>query len=399
MSASFSTRSLTALSPAHAAGGRGSRPEAAGSYQERSRPDADDLAMEPQNTAPRILVVDDEPANVRVLERLLERGRCGLATCLTDSREALAVFESLQPDLVLLDLHMPHMDGFAVLEALREATPADEYLPVLMLTGDGDRSVRERALELGANDFVVKPFELSETLLRIRNLLETRRLHRALGRENRTLEEHVAERTRQLQESQFETLRRLAHAAEFRDDDTGQHTQRVGELSARLARAAGVDEEIVERIRRAAPLHDIGKIGIPDALLLKPGKLTPDEFRSMQRHTVIGAEILADGQSLFVRMAETIALSHHERWDGTGYPHQLSGHDIPLAARIVAIADFFDALTHDRPYRPAFPVPHVREMMVSESGRHFDPTLLEVFLRILDARLGAGADGAADALT
>ena len=347
----------------------------------------DDRSTDAQNTVPRILVVDDEPANVRVLERLLARGECGVATCLTDPRQVLDVFQEIQPDLVLLDLHMPHMDGFAVLEALRAATPADEYLPVLMLTGDGDRSVRERALELGANDFVVKPFEFSETLLRIRNLLETRRLHRALGRENRTLEEHVAQRTRQLQESQFETLRRLAHAAEFRDDDTGQHTQRVGELSARLAKAAGLDEETVERIRRAAPLHDIGKIGIPDALLLKPGKLTPEEYTAMQRHTVIGAEILADGQSMFVRVAETIALSHHERWDGNGYPSGLAGTDIPKAARIVAIADFFDALTHDRPYRQAFPVARVREMMVAESGRHFDPELLAVFLRILDTEL------------
>src|SRR5690606_36295893 len=145
----------------------------------------------------------------------------------------------------------------------------------------------------------------------------------------------------------------------------GQHTQRVGELSARLAQAAGLDEETVERIRRAAPLHDIGKIGIPDALLLKPGKLTPEEYTAMQRHTVIGAEILADGQSMFVRVAETIALSHHERWDGNGYPSGLAGTDIPKAARIVAIADFFDALTHDRPYRQAFPVARVREMMVA----------------------------------
>lgn len=331
-------------------------------------------------TPPRILIIDDERTNVRVLERLLAHGECGDATGVTDPREALEVFHELQPDLVLLDLHMPHMDGFAVLSALRTATPADEYLPILMLTGDDDRSVRETALELGANDFVAKPFELSETLLRIRNLLETRRLHRALGRENRTLEERVAERTRQLQDSQLETLRRLAQAAEYRDDDTGQHTQRVGELAARLARAARVDDELVEHIRLAAPLHDIGKIGIPDAVLLKPGKLTPEEFAVIQTHTTIGAAILADGQSSFILMAETIALAHHERWDGSGYPNGIAGPDIPLAARVVAIADFFDALTHDRPYRGAVPLPRVVELMRSESGRHFDPELLAVFL-------------------
>ncbi len=329
---------------------------------------------------PRIMIVDDEQSNVRLLERLLAHGKCGNVTGITDPREALTCFHELQPDLVLLDLHMPYMDGFAVLRALRAATATGEYLPVLMLTGDDDRSVREQALALGANDFVAKPFELSETLLRIRNLLETRRLHLVLGRENRSLEERVAERTRQLQESQFETLRRLAQAAEFRDDDTGQHTQRVGELSARLARVAGLDDDMVEHLRLAAPLHDIGKIGIPDTILLKPGKLSSEEFAVMQRHTTIGASILSDGQSSFIQMAETIALSHHERWDGSGYPNNLAGSDIPLVARVVGIADFFDALTHARPYRGAVPVPAVLELMRSESGRHFDPALLEIFL-------------------
>ncbi len=333
------------------------------------------------------MIVDDEQSNVRLLERLLNHGQCGKVTGITDPREALACFHRIEPDLVLLDLHMPHMDGFAVLRALRAATATDEYLPVLMLTGDDDRSVREQALALGANDFVAKPFELSETLLRIRNLLETRRLHNVLGRENRTLEERVVERTRQLQESQFETLRRLAQAAEFRDDDTGQHTQRVGELSARLARVAGLDNNVVEHLRLAAPLHDIGKIGIPDAILLKPGKLTVQEFAVMQRHTTIGASILSDGQSSFIQMAETIALSHHERWDGSGYPNNVVGTDIPLVARVVAIADFFDALTHERPYRGAVPLPAVLELMRSESGRHFDPALLRIFLdELVDAR-------------
>lgn len=345
------------------------------------------LPIPPERAEPRIMIVDDEQSNVRLLERLLNHGQCGKVTGITDPREALACFHRIEPDLVLLDLHMPHMDGFAVLRALRAATATDEYLPVLMLTGDDDRSVREQALALGANDFVAKPFELSETLLRIRNLLETRRLHNVLGRENRTLEERVVERTRQLQESQFETLRRLAQAAEFRDDDTGQHTQRVGELSARLARVAGLDNNVVEHLRLAAPLHDIGKIGIPDAILLKPGKLTVQEFAVMQRHTTIGASILSDGQSSFIQMAETIALSHHERWDGSGYPNNVVGTDIPLVARVVAIADFFDALTHERPYRGAVPLPAVLELMRSESGRHFDPALLRIFLdELVDAR-------------
>ena len=339
---------------------------------------------------PRILVIDDELPNVRVLERVLARGRCGTATGVTDPRLALDTFHALRPDLVLLDLHMPHLDGFALLQALRAATPPGEYLPVLVLTGDADRTVRERALQLGAHDFVVKPFELSETLLRIRNLLETRRLHLALGRQNRTLEERVARRTRQLQDSQFETLRRLAQAAEFRDDDTGRHTQRVGELAARLASAAGLESELVERIRRAAPLHDIGKIGVPDALLLKPGKLTPEEFATMQRHTTIGAQILAGADCVFMQMAETIALAHHERWDGTGYPNGLAGEDIPLPARVVAIADFYDALTHDRPYRGALPMPKVRELLEAGEGRHFDPELLGVFLTLLDERTALG---------
>ena len=343
---------------------------------------------------PRILVIDDELPNVRVLERVLARGGCGTTSGITDPRLALETFHALRPDLVLLDLHMPHLDGFALLQALRAATPPGEYLPVLVLTGDADRTVRERALQLGAHDFVVKPFELSETLLRIRNLLETRRLHLALGRQNRSLEERVAHRTRQLQDSQFETLRRLAQAAEFRDDDTGRHTQRVGELSARLAAAVGLEEELVERIRRAAPLHDIGKIGIPDALLLKPGKLTPEEFATMQRHTTIGAQILAGADCVFMQMAETVALAHHERWDGTGYPNRIAGEDIPLPARVVAIADFYDALTHDRPYRGALPMTTVRELLEAGAACHFDPELLGVFLSLLDERATLGEEAA-----
>jgi putative two-component system response regulator len=334
----------------------------------------------------RILIVDDEQANVGVLSQILSRvGYTNLRTT-TDPRLAIPLYQDYRPDLILLDLHMPVLDGFAILEQLTPLIPPGAYLPVLTLTGDSRPETRQRALSTGAKDFLTKPFDLTEVLLRIQNLLETRFLHLQLQDQNRVLELKVAERTGDLEMAQIEILDRLASAAEFRDDETGQHTHRVADLAAELGQRLGLDEAVVKLIRRAAPLHDLGKIGIPDGVLLKPGRLTDQEFDVMKTHTTIGARILSGGKSSFVRMAEEIAWSHHERWDGSGYPRGLAGEAIPLASRLVSVADVFDALTHDRPHRKAWPLREVLVEIEHGSGRRFDPQVTRAFSRLIADR-------------
>ena len=333
--------------------------------------------------AARILVVDDQESNVRVLHRILSRAGYTNVHSTIDSGEVAALCATDPPDLLLLDLHMPGRDGFAVLDDLAPYTSGGGHLPVIMLTGDATAEVKRRALALGAKDFVSKPFDAAEVLLRIRNLLETRLLYRALARQNAELEATVQERTRELEASRLEVLERLATAAEFRDDETGRHTQRVGEMAAQLARAHGLGPSSVQLIRLAAPLHDVGKIAVPDGVLRKPGRLTPEEFAVMQTHTVRGAEMLAGGGSDLVTLAARIALSHHERWDGSGYPGRLVGEAIPLEARIVAVADVMDALSHDRPYRAAWPLADVLAEIRRSRGTHFDPLVVDTFFQLL----------------
>jgi len=222
-----------------------------------------------------------------------------------------------------------------------------------------------------------------EVLLRIRNLLSAWFLHILPQQQNVMLEEKVRERTRELEASQLEVLERLAQAAEFRDDDTGKHTQRVGEMAARVASAMGLPKEQIEYIRQAAPLHDVGKIGISDTILLKPGKLTDEEFETIKEHAAIGARLLTNGHSKLVQLAEIIAHSHHERWDGRGYPQKLKEEEIPIEGRIVAIADVFDALTNERPYKKAWPVGEAQSEIEKQSGKQFDPRVAAALLEIL----------------
>jgi len=274
---------------------------------------------------------------------------------------------------------MPHLDGFAVMRQLEPYIPKGAFVPILVLTAELLPAVKQTALSIGAKDFLTKPFDTVEVLLRIQNLLETRCLYVKLQHLNETLEAKVEERTRELEDAQFEMLELLARAAEFRDDDTGQHTQRVGQLAGILARAAGVPEKQCELIRQAAKLHDIGKIGIPDSILLKPGKLVAAEYAQMKFHTAWGAKILAASHFPIIQMAADIAMHHHEKWDGTGY-NGLSGEEIPLPARIVALADVFDVLTHARPYKNAWPLDEALTEIRSQSSRLFDPNLVEIFL-------------------
>ena len=332
----------------------------------------------------RILMIDDEPANLRVLEKLLSRVGYEEVSTLADSRLARDRVRSFDPDLLLLDLHMPHVDGFGVMEEVALEVNADEYFPILVLTGDLDPELRQRALAAGATDFVTKPFDAVEVALRIRNLLETRHLHQELRHHNETLEERVRDRTRELAHAQVEILQRLALAAEYRDDVTGRHAERVGVLSALLGARVGMDERNVRLLRRAATLHDVGKIGIPDAILMKPGPLTPQEFQVMKSHTEIGARILSGSGFPLLRMARVIALHHHDRWDGKGYNEELAGEDIPLVGRVVALADVFDTLTHERPYKEATSIPDAVEIIRDERARHFDPQVVEAFAELVE---------------
>ncbi|MBL8978982.1 MAG: response regulator [Gemmatimonadetes bacterium] len=331
----------------------------------------------------RVLIIDDNKAILAVLTRLLQHAGLTAIQTVSDAAEAVAAYQEFHPDLVLLDLHMPGLSGFEVLERLQARSQEVVKVPVVMLTGDQDQRNRTRALAMGASDFLNKPFDSMEVLLRVRARLETRSLELRLAEHNQELEARVASRTRELEESQLEMLQRLAGAAELRDDETGQHTQRVGAMAGRLALAAGLPPERADLIARAAPLHDIGKIGVPDAILRKPGKLTPEEFAEMRTHAAVGARILSGGHSELMQLAERIAHYHHERWDGAGYPCRLSGEAIPLEARIVAVVDFFDALTHERPYRGAVPVDRTLAMIAEVSGAHFDPAIARAFIQMI----------------
>src|SRR5205085_1204241 len=268
--------------------------------------------------------------------------------------------------------------------------------PVIVLSADITHDSKRLALEAGAIDFVSKPFVRGEVLLRVRNLLHTRQLQLQLARRRDELEDMVRERTEDLEAARREVLDRLARAAEHRDDDTHEHAMRIGSISEALARELHLDLTTVEDIRRAAPLHDIGKIAVPDRILSKPGKLDTAELREMRRHPDIGAMILSGGRASVLRMAEEIARTHHERWDGNGYPFGLSGDQIPLAGRVVAVADVFDALTHRRPYKDPWPVDRSAEEIRAQRGRHFDPDVVDAFERLdpeelLDAELDGGA--------
>lgn len=331
--------------------------------------------------AARVMVIDDQEPNIRLLLQILGRHGYSNVAGYTNADTALDDMAENEPDLVLLDLHMPGRDGFQVLDEIRSRAPAIHGLPVLVLTSDVTSDAKLTALDRGASDFLTKPFDPAEVLLRMRNLLTTRALHLEVQRNIDLLELRVRERTAELEAAQLEVAQRLARAAEFRDDDTGQHTQRVGRLSALLARECGLSEWRVELMRQAAPLHDVGKIGIPDAILLKPGKLDADELEVMKRHTTIGGELLAEGRSELLQLARTIALTHHERWDGAGYPAGSGCRAIPVEGRVVAIIDMFDALTHTRPYKPAWPLERALNTISEEAGKAFDPALVVAFQR------------------
>lgn len=338
--------------------------------------------MHQEQYSANILIVDDQKPNVRLLQKILNGAGYTNVIATTDPLEVEKLHREHNFDLVLLDIRMPKMDGFQVMEKLKEIEH-DNYVPVLVLTAQNDDTTKLRALKAGAKDFLVKPFDQSEVLLRISNMLEVRLLHKQARNQNKILDQRVNERTRELNDTRLEIIRRLGRAAEFRDNETGLHIIRMSKFSQLIALKAGMSEEQAELILNASPMHDIGKIGIPDGILLKPGKLDAKEWKIMQTHAAIGADILSGHDSELMAMAKEIAISHHEKWDGSGYPNGLAGKDIPLVGRIVAISDVFDALTSERPYKKAWPVEEAIEEIKRGAGKHFDPDLVKVFLQVL----------------
>ncbi|MEC4592003.1 MULTISPECIES: HD domain-containing phosphohydrolase [Nitrospirillum] len=334
----------------------------------------------------RILVVDDLAANVELMEGVLAAAGYTDITGTCDPREGLALYGSMTPDLILLDFRMPGMDGPAFIRAAHALSPGQRP-PILVVTAQGDEQTRRTALEAGARDFISKPFALWEMLARVQNLLELQMLLRDKEAQASCLEAAVAQRTRDLEHTHLEVVRRLCAVGEFRDDETGRHVNRIGALSGRIARLAGWLEPDAELLASAAPLHDIGKVSIPDAILLKPGKLSDPEWQVMKTHADAGASILRGSKIPVLDLAAEIAVTHHEKWDGSGYPQGLAGETIPMSGRIVAVADVFDALLSRRPYKEPWTVNQVADHLRAQSGRHFDPALVDLVLANLEELL------------
>lgn len=318
-----------------------------------------------QDRRPQLLVVDDEPANLQVLRHILQEDYRLLFA--KDGAKALELAAREKPELILLDVMMPGMTGYQVCAQLK-ATPATSAIPVIFVTALADVEDEAQGFAVGAVDYITKPVSPAIVKARVRTHLSLVRVE-------------------ELRETRLQIVQRLGLAAEYKDNETGLHVIRMSHYSRVLALAAGFSEAQAEELLNAAPMHDVGKIGIPDAVLRKPGKLDGEEWEVMKQHAQIGADIIGEHPSGLLCMAREIALNHHEKWDGSGYPRGISGAEIPVEARIIAIADVFDALTSERPYKKAWPVEEAMQLLREQSGRHFDPELVELFLGQLPAIL------------
>jgi putative two-component system response regulator len=352
------------------------------------------LAAEPAKPAkkPRVMAVDDELLNLKTIEAILKKQGYEVILC-KDGEECLAKVNENPPDLILLDIMMPGMDGFQVCSALK-SNEKFALVPVVMVTALSEVNDKVKALEVGADDFLSKPVDRNELQARVRSLLKVKAYNDHLVNYRQELEAEVQRRTLEIQETNkmlakaheklrgasLETIFRLSRAAEFKDEDTGAHIISMSRISARLAAKMGLSDQTVESILYASPMHDIGKIGIPDRILLKNGPLTDEEWSVMRLHTVYGGKILENSDIGFLRLGEVIATTHHEKFDGSGYPKGLAANKIPLAGRIVAVADVFDALMSRRPYKPAFSPEQAIDIIKEGRGRHFDPDVVDVFL-------------------
>jgi len=325
-----------------------------------------------------VLIVDDSPSNLLIYRGIVRNIARSTSICFAVSAEALEWCKDHDPDVVIVDYNMPTPNGLEFIQRFR-TLPGKSEIPILMITAETDKHLRYKALEIGANDFLTKPVDVIEFTARARNMLELRRSRKVLEDRAGWLAGEVEKATAQIVARERETIWRLARVAEFRDVATGMHIVRIAQYCGAIAAALHTSEDVRELLVMSSPMHDIGKIAIPDAILLKRGKLTPDEFEIMKQHTVIGHDILKNSASYLLRAAAEIALTHHERFDGTGYPHALQGEAIPLVGRICAISDVFDALTSVRPYKTAWPVQSAVDEIVAAGGTQFDPALVAAF--------------------
>lgn len=352
------------------------------------------------NKNAKIMIVDDEPLNIMTFrQHLIGEGYDNFAT--TDNpKKALVMIREEQPEVLLLDIHMPHISGLDIVRVMA-LDPIMQHIPVLILTASTDPRIRKKALDLGASDFLSKPVDPNELLPRVRNAIILKQHYDMVSNEATRLEQQVERRTQQLEATRQQLILSLARAAEHRDNDTGNHVIRVGRYASLIAAAMNYPKQQLQMLEQAAQLHDVGKIGIPDSILFKPNKLDPDQYALMKRHCALGKQIIEPisdkdweilkthsrkGESLLhvrssplLMLAARIAQTHHEKWDGTGYPLGLAGEDIPLEGRIVAVADVFDALSSARPYKPAFPREKCFEILEEGRGKHFDPRILDAF--------------------
>ncbi|GGO87202.1 two-component system response regulator [Marinobacterium nitratireducens] len=334
--------------------------------------------MNQEHGAATVLVVDDTPENIDIINGIL-RSRYRVKAALNGAKALQIAERTPAPDLILLDIMMPEMDGYEVIRRLK-SNPRTAGIPVIFVTARSEVADEQLGFELGAVDYITKPVSPPIVEARVRT-------HLALYDQNRALEQKVLERTEELNRTRLEIIRRLGRAAEYKDNETGRHVIRMSHYSRILAEAVGMPDEWTRRLFEAAPMHDVGKIGIPDRVLLKPGKLDADEWETMKKHVEFGVQIIGDHGSELLKMASVIAQTHHEKWDGSGYPKGLRGEDIPLEGRIVAIADVFDALTTKRPYKDAWPVERAVSLLQEEAGSHFDPGLVPHFVDSLPALL------------
>jgi len=340
--------------------------------------------MENGNRPPRVLVVDDELRNTKLIEAVLQPQGYVIETA-ASGEEALRALAATRPDLILLDVKLPGMSGFAVAAELKR-DPETRQIPIIMVTALDDRASKLTALNSGAEEFLTKPIDVAELTIRTRNLLRLKQLADLQAGYARMLEIRVTERSLKLTDSYRDTITALNRAASYRDEETGAHVQRISHFCVELAQALGMSSDFCECIRYASPMHDIGKIAIPDRILLKPGKLSAEEWEIMKTHAELGSKMLEGVDSPYINMGRDIAMSHHERWDGTGYPKGLAGEETPLSARLMCIADVYDALRSKRPYKDA--IDHATTVRIITMGdgrtspRHFDPRVLSAFVAV-----------------
>lgn len=367
----------------------------------KQRPDSGRRERYAATYTQKIVLIDDEELNTLIVQQYLKNSGYQKIVAINEPKEALKAIQDEKPDLILLDIVMPEISGLQILEVL-SITDLVSSIPVLVLTASSDANIRSQCLELGAADFLAKPLDPTDLVPRVRNALESKLNREQMANYAVMLEQEVQIRTEELASSRMEVVRCLARAAERRDDDTGQHIMRVGRYVGVIARTLGMSAETVAMLEMAAQLHDIGKIAIPDSILHKPGKLTAEEFKLMQTHCEIARGIISpaadrvgstngsigrsvtslqqESTSPLMKLASRIAESHHEKWDGSGYPNGLKGHAIPIEGRMTAVADVFDALSTKRPYKKAFPLDKCVEIIREGSGRHFDPMIVEAFM-------------------